>query len=65
MYDAPINPSSTYIDDTESERVVAVLDVNALAAVAADAVVGGGSSGVAAVNGDWLAALGASDGDEI
>ena len=65
MYNAPTNPSSTYIDDTESERVVAVLDVNTLAAVAADAVVRRGSSSVTAVDGDGVAALGACDGDEI
>ena len=56
---------SSYRNDAESEGVVTVLDVNALAAVAAEAVIGRGSSGVAAVNGDRLAALGASDGDEI
>ena len=39
--------------------------INALAAVAADAVVRGGAAGIAAVDGDRLAALGASDGDEI
>ena len=57
------NSSDRY--DAESEGVVAVLDVNTLAAVAADAVVRRGSSGVAAVDGDGLAALGACNCDEI
>ena len=56
---------SSYRNDAESEGVIAVLDVNALAAVAADAVIRRRSSGVAAVDSDGLAALGACNGDEI
>ena len=65
MNSARATPSSTDADDAESEGVVAVLNVDALTAVAADAVVGRGSSGVAAVDSDGLAALGACNGDEI
>ncbi len=60
-----MSASSSYRNDAESEGIVAVLDVNALAAAAADAVVRRGSSGVAAVDNDRLAALGACNGDEI
>ena len=56
---------SSYRNDSESEGVIAVLDVNVLAAVAADTVIRRGSSSVAAVDGDGLAALGACNGDEI
>ena len=56
---------SSYRNDSESEGVIAVLDVNVLAAVAADAVIRRGSSSVAAVDCDGLAALGGCNGDEI
>lgn len=50
-------------DDAESEGVIAILDVNALAAAAADAVVRGGSAGVAAVDDNGLPTLGACYGN--
>ena len=50
-------------DDAESEGVIAILDINILAAVAADAIVRGGSTGVAAVDDNWLATLGACYSD--
>lgn len=62
---APVNPPSSDGNDSKAERVVAILYIDVLAAVATNIAIGGGAAGIAAVDGDWLAALGASDGDEI
>ena len=55
--------SLPYGDYSESERVVAVLDIDALAAVAADAVVRRGAACVAAVDDNGLSTFGACNGD--
>ena len=57
------NDPSANGNNTEPERVVAVLDIDALAAVAADAVIRGGAAGVAAVDDNGVPTLGACYSD--